>query len=105
MESAAASADQSADVEGINAPAVTAWFQDNIAGVDAPLSFTLIAGGHSNLTFGVDDAAEHRYVLRRPPLGHVLATAHDMGREHRIISALGGTDVPVAPRLGFCDDE
>ena len=43
-------------------------------------------------------------VLRRPPLGHVLATAHDMGREHRIISALAGTTVPVAPALGYCDD-
>ncbi len=43
-------------------------------------------------------------MLRRPPLGHVLATAHDMGREHRIISALQGSPVPVAPALGFCDD-
>ena len=43
-------------------------------------------------------------MLRRPPLGHVLATAHDMGREHRIIAALGSTSVPVAPALGFCDD-
>ena len=43
-------------------------------------------------------------MLRRPPLGHVLATAHDMGREHRIIAALGPTSVPVAPALGFCDD-
>ena len=44
-------------------------------------------------------------MLRRPPLGHVLATAHDMGREHKIISALGPTDVPVAPALGLCTDE
>ena len=45
------------------------------------------------------------FVLRRPPLGHVLATAHDMGREHKIISALGPTDVPVAPALGLCTDD
>ena len=70
-----------------------------------PLRFELIAGGRSNLTFGVTDAAGDRYVLRRPPLGHVLATAHDMGREHRIISALGPTDVPVPPALGLCADE
>ena len=44
-------------------------------------------------------------MLRRPPLGHVLATAHDMGREHKIISALGPTDVPVAPALGLCTDD
>ena len=65
--------------------------------------FELIAGGRSNLTFRVTDAAGGDWVLRRPPLGHVLATAHDMGREHRIISALGPTDVPVAPALGLCD--
>src|SRR3712207_769832 len=69
-----------------------------------PLTFSLIAGGHSNLTYRVDDAAGGAYVLRRPPLGHVLATAHDMGREHRIISALGPTPVPVAPALAYCDD-
>jgi aminoglycoside phosphotransferase (APT) family kinase protein len=63
-----------------------------------------IAGGHSNLTFAVTDANGNRFVLRRPPLGHRLASAHDMGREHRIIAALAASDVPVAPALGFCDD-
>ena len=91
-------------VEGIDAEKVTAWYRDNVEGTRPPLEFELIAGGHSNLTFGVTDAAGRRTVLRRPPLGQVLATAHDMGREHRIISALGPTDVPVAPALGFCDD-
>ena len=70
----------------------------------ARCAFDLIAGGHSNLTFRVTDATGSRWVLRRPPLGHVLATAHDMGREHRIISALGPTDVPV-PRHGLCTDD
>ena len=51
------------------------------------------------------DAGGRSWVLRRPPLGHVLATAHDMGREHRIISALAPTDVPVAPVVGLCTDE
>ena len=45
-----------------------------------------------------------QFVLRRPPLGHVLATAHDMAREHRIIAAVGQTDVPVPPALGLCTD-
>jgi aminoglycoside phosphotransferase (APT) family kinase protein len=92
-------------VKGVDVPAVTAWFEENVPGATGPLELDLIAGGHSNLTYGVTDAAGHRYVLRRPPLGHVLATAHDMSREHKIISALGPTAVPVAPALGLCTDE
>jgi len=53
----------------------------------------------------VQDGAGRRFVLRRPPLGHVLQSAHDMGREHRIIAALGPTPVPVPEALAFCDDE
>ena len=68
------------------------------------MSFELIAGGRSNLTYRVRDTAAGDWVLRRPPLGKVLATAHDMGREHRIISALAPTDVPVAPVVGLCTD-
>jgi len=43
-------------------------------------------------------------VLRRPPLGHVLPTAHDMAREHRVLAALADTDVPVARPLALCTD-
>lgn len=93
------------DIKGIDAAAVTAWFEANVDGARGPLQFELIAGGHSNLTFGVTDADGNRYVLRRPPLGQVLATAHDMGREHRIISALGPTGVPVPRTLGLCTDD
>jgi aminoglycoside phosphotransferase (APT) family kinase protein len=92
-------------IRGVDVERVTAWFEANIPGATGPLSFELIAGGHSNLTFSVRDAAGGHFVLRRPPMGHVLATAHDMGREHKIISALGPTDVPVAPALGLCTDE
>jgi aminoglycoside phosphotransferase (APT) family kinase protein len=92
-------------VEGVDGPRVTQWFVDHVDAVEPPLSFQLIAGGHSNLTFKVTDAKGGAWVLRRPPLGHVLATAHDMGREHKIISALGPTDVPVAPAVGLCTDE
>ena len=91
-------------VEGIDVTNVTKWFQDNVPGANPPLSFQLIAGGHSNLTFGVTDANGGRSVLRRPPLGHVLATAHDMRREHTIISALGPTPVPVPDAIGLCGD-
>ncbi|HET6953607.1 MAG TPA: phosphotransferase family protein [Acidimicrobiales bacterium] len=90
---------------GVDVGPVTAWFAAHAAGVEPPLVFELIAGGRSNLTYRVTDAAGHAWVLRRPPLGQVLATAHDMGREHRIISALGPTDVPVAPAVGLCTDE
>ena len=93
------------EIKGIDVSGVTDWFEANVDGARGPLTFELIAGGHSNLTYRVDDAAGHRFVLRRPPLGHVLATAHDMSREHKIISALGPTDVPVAPALGLCTDD
>jgi aminoglycoside phosphotransferase (APT) family kinase protein len=92
-------------MRGIDEPKVSAWLVDNVEGLRAPFRFELIAGGHSNLTYRVVDADSRAVVLRRPPLGHVLATAHDMAREHRIISAVGQTDVPVARALALCSDE
>ncbi|MCU1390305.1 MAG: hypothetical protein JWL72_3643 [Ilumatobacteraceae bacterium] len=92
------------DTPGIDVPSVTAWLETHVNGATGPFEFDLIAGGHSNLTFGVTGADGTRFVLRRPPLGHVLASAHDMGREFRIISGLQTSAVPVAPALGFCDD-
>lgn len=68
-----------------------------------PLRAELIAGGRSNLTYRVTDGTS-TWALRRPPLGHVLPTAHDMGREYRVISALAGTPVPVPVPYGRCDD-
>lgn len=90
---------------GIDHDKVTAWFEDHIEAVRPPLRFERIAGGASNLTFSVHDDAGRTVVLRRPPTGHVLARAHDMAREHRIISALSPTDVPVPETLGLCTDE
>ncbi|MEZ0066259.1 aminoglycoside phosphotransferase (APT) family kinase protein [Streptacidiphilus sp. MAP12-20] len=69
-----------------------------------PLTAELISGGKSNLTYRLTDGKQ-RWVLRRPPLGHVLATAHDMAREHRVISALAGTAVPVPGVHLLCADE
>ena len=89
---------------GIDAARVTAWFGAEVPTARPPLRFELIAGGHSNLTFVVTDSADRRWVLRRPPLGHLLATAHDMAREHRIMSSLGGSDVPVPRTVGLCED-
>ncbi|MEU7183479.1 MULTISPECIES: phosphotransferase family protein [Streptomyces] len=69
-----------------------------------PLRARLIEGGRSNLTYRVTDGTSS-WVVRRPPLGHVLATAHDMRREYRVISALHGTPVPVPEALLLCTDE
>ncbi|MCY0923963.1 phosphotransferase family protein [Streptomyces sp. H27-G5] len=72
--------------------------------VAGPLTGHLIEGGRSNLTYAVTDGAA-RWVVRRPPLGHVLATAHDMRREYRVIAALHGTAVPVPEPVLLCEDE
>jgi aminoglycoside phosphotransferase (APT) family kinase protein len=89
---------------GVDSARVVPWLEANVEGFQGPAEFTLIAGGHSNLTYGVRDTNETKYVLRRPPLGHVLESAHDMGREHKIIAALGPTPVPVPPALAYCVD-
>jgi aminoglycoside phosphotransferase (APT) family kinase protein len=96
---------ESAAPDGIEREGVEAWFKANVPGVEPPLSFERIAGGRSNLTYSVRDAAGNAWALRRPPLGKRLGSAHDMGREHKVISALAATDVPVAPVAGFCDDD
>lgn len=90
---------------GIDAPALTAWLAERVRNLAPPLSFSLIAGGHSNLTYSVTDQAGGHWVVRRPPLGQVLATAHDMGREHRVIAALGDTAVPVPSVVGLSPDD
>lgn len=92
------------DLQGIHRDNVTAWLAEHVEAVDPPLHFDLIAGGHSNLTFRVSDTAGRAWVLRRPPLFQVLESAHDMGREHRIIAALQGSKVPVPGVVGFCED-
>jgi aminoglycoside phosphotransferase (APT) family kinase protein len=91
--------------DGIDGAGVEKWFEGNVEGVEPPLAYERISGGRSNLTYSVTDSAGRRWALRRPPLGKRLASAHDMGREHRIISALSGTEVPVAHAVGLCEDE
>ncbi|MGH9170406.1 MAG: phosphotransferase family protein [Acidimicrobiales bacterium] len=90
-------------LNGLDEEATTAWLQANV-GLAEPMGYELVAGGRSNLTFRVTDAAERTVVLRRPPVGHVLPTAHDMSREHRIVTALWPTPVPVPRTLGICTD-
>lgn len=89
---------------GLDVRALTAWLDAVHPGLrDGDLRAAVIAGGRSNLTYTLDDGT-HRWVLRRPPLGHVLATAHDMGREHRVIRALAGGPVPVPATVALCTD-
>jgi aminoglycoside phosphotransferase (APT) family kinase protein len=86
-------------------PGLEGWLAANVT--SAPVTVTgirLIAGGRSNLTYQVTLETGTELVLRRPPLGHVLPTAHDMSREFRVISALADTDVPVAGAVAYCPD-
>jgi aminoglycoside phosphotransferase (APT) family kinase protein len=68
-----------------------------------PLTATMFAGGRSNLTYAVTDGTD-RWVLRRPPLGHVLPTAHDMVREHRVLDALSAAGFPAPKPVLLCND-
>jgi len=98
-----------------NTSGLAQWIRENdLPGAGEDLTVELIAGGRSNLTYrlefrppgqaAADGALARRLVLRRPPLGHVLPTAHDMGREYRVLSALHGTAVPVARPVALCPD-
>jgi aminoglycoside phosphotransferase (APT) family kinase protein len=97
--------DADVDIEGIDRDGVTTWMAAAVPESEPPFTFELIAGGRSNLTYRVSDQAGHSFALRRPPVSHVLPTAHDMKREHTVISALGETGVPVPRTLGLCTDE
>ncbi len=93
-----------ADLPGLDLVPLTSWLDDACPGLRAgELSAEVIAGGKSNLTYRLTDGTQ-TWALRRPPLGHVLPTAHDMAREYRVISALAGTDVPVARAIALCTD-
>lgn len=88
---------------GIDYPSVARYLAEHVPGADGPLTVELIAGGRSNLTYALSTPAGS-WILRRPPLGHVLPTAHDMSREYRVLAALADTDVPVPRPLALCED-
>jgi aminoglycoside phosphotransferase (APT) family kinase protein len=91
--------------EGIDLEHLAPWFAEHVPGASgSPLTAELIVGGRSNLTYAVSDGAR-TWVLRRPPLGHVVATAHDMAREYRVLSALANSDVPVPRVDALCEDD
>ena len=92
------------DQPGLDLDRFRDWYAEAQPAVaDAELSASLIAGGKSNLTYEVTDGTQ-TWIVRRPPLGHVLATAHDMTREHRVMTALYDTPVPVPRTLALCED-
>ena len=89
---------------GIDRPGVDAWLAAHVPGAVLPFTYEQIAGGGSNLTFRVVDGQGQQWALRRPPIGPILATAHDMGREVRIMSALLPSPVAVPACAAFCQD-
>ncbi len=97
--------EESSSPEGIDVERVGVWLEANVEGAEGPFSYERIAGGRSNLTYSVTGASAGRWALRRPPLGKALGSAHDMGREHRVVSALAATAVPVARIAGYCTDD
>jgi aminoglycoside phosphotransferase (APT) family kinase protein len=90
--------DSSAIVPGVDREEFTAWLSNLQSDVRPPLNAQRIGVGQSNLTYLLTDAGGRRWVLRRPPMGHLVGSAHDVLREARILSALAPTDVPV-PRI------
>lgn len=88
---------------GINYERVSRFFAENVPGADCELHFEWLSGGRSNLTYKVTGGGG-TWVLRRPPLGHVLPTAHDMAREYRVLTALMGTNVPAPHTYALCED-
>ncbi|MEV6586649.1 phosphotransferase family protein [Streptomyces acidicola] len=92
-----------AAVVGVDVPALRRYFDHHVPECSGVLTVRLLQGGRSNLTYEVTDGT-HRWVLRRPPLGVLTPTAHDMDREFRVVAALGGTGVPVARAVLSCTD-
>ncbi len=95
--------DESTGPEGYDQPAVEAWISAHVESLSPPLTWTRLEGGHSNLTYRIEDQAGRQAVIRRPPQGQLLPKAHDMSREWALISALGSTPVPVPGAIAFCE--
>lgn len=89
---------------GIDIQQTSEWISSRYEHLKAPYEFNLISGGRSNLTFEVTDSLGHKVCLRRPPVSHVLPTAHDMAREFKIISSLNQVNFAVPKTIGICTD-
>jgi aminoglycoside phosphotransferase (APT) family kinase protein len=91
---------------GLDLGALTSWLAAHVPAFDgsSPPEARLLAGGRSNLTYEVVDAAGQHFALRRPPLGHIMPKAHDMAREHRVLEGLGTVGFPVPAVHALCED-
>ena len=90
--------------EGYDIPAVEAWIAKNTDYFTPPFSWTRLEGGHSNLTYRLQDSSGKKAVIRRPPMGELLPKAHDMNREWSLIAAFAPHGFPVPEPIGFCED-
>lgn len=90
--------------EGYRVSAVEDWVRTEVPELMPPFRWTRLEGGHSNLTYQIEDAQGQFAVIRRPPQGELLPKAHDMSREWALIKALSNTNVPVPKPFGFCED-
>ena len=88
----------------LDVAALAAWMRDRGVEVTGDLTATRVGRGQSNLTYRLQDADKNAWIARRPPLGELLASAHDVVREARILAALQGTEVPVPRLAGVCED-
>jgi aminoglycoside phosphotransferase (APT) family kinase protein len=93
-----------AEAISLDVSSTTRWVESLGIEFAGPLTLERIGLGQSNLTYLVRDRGGSRWVLRRPPLGSLLASAHDIRREARILSALERTDVPTPRILGITED-
>ena len=95
----------SSQLPGLPSAAVQGWLRGQLPDLigDGPWHAEVISGGLSNITYRLH-LAGGPVILRRPPLGHLLPSAHDMKREHRILTALAPTAVPVPVTLALCND-
>ena len=96
---------QSTGGDGLERARLEPWLAANVDGAEPPFEYERLAGGRSNLTFRVADAGGREWILRRPPMGRTLGSAHDMAREHRILSALAPAGLPVPTPVALCSDD
>jgi aminoglycoside phosphotransferase (APT) family kinase protein len=94
------------DPAGLRLAPLGVWLSENVDGFDnsAPLVAQLLAGGRSNVSYKLTSASGRNYVLRRPPLGNIMPSAHDMQREHRVLSGLNRVDFPTPAALAICEN-
>ena len=95
------------DPPGLRLEPLRCWMEESVPNFDAstPLQATLLAGGRSNISYRLTDASGSSWVLRRPPLGHIMPSAHDMGREFRVLSGLNKVLFPTPTTRAHCEDE